>query len=488
MAEDTPEARRPANTTSEDTPRVLCRPKITVEDVEVVLCALQKTIEDFVVVRFRSQRATEDFVAVLFAREATFEDVRVVRRGVQPRIRDTSGGRRAAKATLKAAVESKRARACAGEAAVGMLYMLPESVLESTQLLKLKHSKDFEKQGRVAPVCALTAWRSPMSDTLFYETPARINDFPLDRAKREAFRSRWDTFIDGAIRPASGPNFYDPKRTNLGNSMRAKVEWTAFPKLIEDQNVSLSEKLRLADIRPNESQDQGEYCEWCVQRDPVSGKIVRVTFTTETGEYFEELWAVDPERVLGLYQQHINPGVQMSDLEGGSGGYFGGNKWNTGNAYLPDRGGSMHMIVGINTIGAAVGVVAGAANSGSDVPGRGGDSFHADPLIALSVTRLVRRANLRVGFTNPVGVYLQEPEFNRFELPAGAPLRAQPSDFWKVVRGRRDRGQALRAVFEVPRELGFTVGDIKIDGQNITHGSLIARTVKSSTYVTPIPR
>lgn len=327
-----------------------------------------------------------------------------------------------------------------------------------------------------------------MSDALFYQTPARINDFPFDRVKGDAFRSRWDTFIDNAIRPASGPNFYDSKRTSLGKSKRAKVEWTAFPKIIEDRPVALSEKLRLADIRPDESQDQVEYCEWCVQRDPVSGEILRVTFTSESAEYFEQLWAVDPDRVLSLYRQHINPGVQRSDLEDGSGGYSSNNKWNTGNAYLPDRGGSMHMVVGINTIALAVDVVVGAANSGSDVPGRGGSTFHADPLISLSVTRLVRRANLRVGFTNPVGLYLQEPEFNRFELPAGAPLRAQPSDFWKVVRGRRDRGQALRAVFEVPPEFGFTVGDIRIDGQNITHGSLIARTIKSSTYVTPIPR
>jgi hypothetical protein len=35
--------------------------------------------------------------------------------------------------------------------------------------------------------------------------------------------------------------------------------------------------------------------------------------------------------------------------------------------------------------------------------------------------------------------------------------------------------------------MGFTVGDIKIDGELIDHGSQIARTVRSATYVTPLP-
>lgn len=323
-----------------------------------------------------------------------------------------------------------------------------------------------------------------MSDPLDrFDPPADWDDFPDDRAKRRALRDAWHEALAGLTEGASRPpsNYYNPLTTLIGNARPALVEWNAFPKTIEDREIPLPDKLAAADVRD----DQVEYCEWCVERS-ADGKIRRVTFTAEAIEYWDALWQVDPNRVLALYRRWINPAVRIEDLRDGSGGYNRRNRWNTGGEILPDRGGAMHMVVEINTLTLALGVVAGGANQSHDNP-RGG-SFHADALIALSVSRLVQREGQRVTLSNPVGVYLQEPEFNRFRLPAGAPREVHPRDFWTVVRGDRKRGRALRAVYEVPARLGFTVGDLEIDGRRVEHGSQIARTLKSGTYVTPIPR
>ncbi len=328
-----------------------------------------------------------------------------------------------------------------------------------------------------------------MSDPLArYDTPACINDFRNSRRKRAQLRTAWDAVVDGIMQPNISTNFYDPKATVVGRARRARVEWTAFPKRTEDLTVSLNQKFEQADGRPNDTDErQFEYCEWCVERDPATQKILRITFTTESRAYFQELWKVDPDCVCDLNRKHVNRGVQLEDLHlpGDPAAYNVRNKWNTGNEYLPDRGGSMHMIVGINTIPLAVNLAGGAARNPRDAPTRG--AHHADPMVILAVSRIVGRLQKRLSFTNPVGIYLQEPEFNRIELPAGAPRDVHPRDFWRVVRGKRSRGWGLRAVFRVPDRFGFKVSDLKIDGRPITHGSQLARTVKSGTYVTPLP-
>jgi hypothetical protein len=212
-----------------------------------------------------------------------------------------------------------------------------------------------------------------------------------------------------------------------------------------------------------------------------------VAFSSETPEYWETLWEIDRLEVLALYRRLVSPAVLLEDLHDDQGGYRRDNRWNTGGEYRDDGGGLAHLVVGINTLAAAIGVVAGAANGSGDLP-RGGHQFHADPLIELTVRRVVQRLGARVSFTNPVGIYLQEPQFHRFALPRSAPRGLRPDDCWRVLRGDRRTGRALHAVFEVPREHGFVVGDIEIDGQPIEHGSQIARALKSGTFVTPLPR
>lgn len=321
-----------------------------------------------------------------------------------------------------------------------------------------------------------------MSDPLSrFGPPANWDDFPKSRTKREELRNLWSQRVSELTESRTGSNYYDPLTTRIGNAQPARVEWSAFPKTIEDDDsLSLAQKLEQADQRDR----QVEYCEWVVKRDP-RGKITRVTFTSETVEYWRALWEIDRERVLALYRKLVSPSVPMDDLRTGS-DYNPNNRWNMGGAQA-DGVGAVHMIVGINTLDLAIGVAAGASTEGDDNP-RGGGPFHADQIIALSVKRLVVRFNMKVSLSNPLGLYIQEPEFNRFELPASAPRNVKPEDFWTVVRGDRESGRALRAVYEVPARLGFNVGDIKVDGSLIEKGSQIARALKSGTYVTPIPR
>jgi hypothetical protein len=88
---------------------------------------------------------------------------------------------------------------------------------------------------------------------------------------------------------------------------------------------------------------------------------------------------------------------------------------------------------------------------------------------------------LRISLNNPVGLNIQTPNFGTYQQPFTAPVSAAPADYWKVIRGRVKQGEdemdmILHAVYEVPADQGFTVGDITIGGFNIDFGSQITET------------
>jgi len=88
----------------------------------------------------------------------------------------------------------------------------------------------------------------------------------------------------------------------------------------------------IAPLKALSCRGQDEYCEWHVTRDPDTGKIRRVTFTCEAPEYWSTLAAGypsnpfyysgthsveakgDPDKLLALYREFVNPEVQMEDL------------------------------------------------------------------------------------------------------------------------------------------------------------------------------
>src|SRR5439155_10203392 len=91
---------------------------------------------------------------------------------------------------------------------------------------------------------------------------------------------------------------------------------------------------------------------------------------------------------------------------------------------------------------------------------------NSDPHIGAEVNALAR-AKHDITLANPVGLYIAGLSVLGWQTPDGS----SASDYWKVMRGTTTK--ALRAVFEVPSNKNFVVGDIKINGKAIEFGAQI---------------
>lgn len=232
-----------------------------------------------------------------------------------------------------------------------------------------------------------------------------------------------------------------------------------------------------------------EYCEWAVTRND-EGKITKVSFCCENPEYWYSLWQVSPQKVLELYQQLVHPNVKIEDLYlpaiDGNGytidpvtgieAYNPLNKWNAGTIATAEGGGAVHLTSPPNTIGAEV-LLAAQATLLRDLPpvdynmqrlvcaGAFGRPYrNSDPHIGLQVNQLVKNVGVMITLTNPLGLYIQKPDFSNYTTPDGT----DPASFYKVIRGTTaaENGtaydQILHAEFSVPEALGYTVSDILI--------------------------
>ncbi|WP_424094658.1 hypothetical protein [Moorena producens] len=364
-----------------------------------------------------------------------------------------------------------------------------------------------------------------------FDPPANQNDFCGEEEKEKALRTRWSNNINRYTEqtlkndPWSSVNqpplsqYFNPLKTDIPEGTKGvPIKWTAFPNriLMAYPNVGERTQWQYADEGPPPEDNYGpsgprgwqdEYCEWSVTRN-AQGKITKIMFTCENREYWYTLWEVDPNVVLGLYQKLVSPEVKIEDLylrnqQGnlvidpatGRPAYNDRNAWNS-----TTTAGAVHLISNPNSLSAEVFLAGQATVLRRDVAGNpitdknqlincsryGTPNRNSDPTIGASVNGLVRGtgapgSGLRISLANPVGLYIQEPSFNTYELPFDAPEYAKPSDYWKVIRGRkRDSGEEmdyiLHAVYEVPEELGFTVSDITINGFNIEYGAQIAQT------------
>lgn len=377
-----------------------------------------------------------------------------------------------------------------------------------------------------------------------FDPPANIDDFAPDESQlRERFRSEWskrvtcwfETAIVGDAWAAENdhprPNMFNPLGKNIPAQPDATVAWTAFPKRLKDRFETppppeppqpIEEIRRFADEGPSipwgPSGSRGwqdEYCEWAVDRN-TDNKIVRITFTCENPEYWETLWFVSPEKVLALYRKYLRTdAVQLEDLfardqqnrpiidrETGRPAYARRNRWNR-NLFNGGQNGVMHLISAPNNLFAEIYLAGGASTlrkNDADAAitdkdllidcGRYGEAGrHSDPNIGFAVNDNVRRHNASISLANPVGLYIVGLTLDPgdFRLPSGAPSDVSGLDFWTVVRGTKD--MTLRAVYEVPEEFGFVVGDIKINGEEIRFGSQLAEhiQVKLSAILGPGP-
>ncbi|KAH0604214.1 uncharacterized protein H6S33_007245 [Morchella sextelata] len=318
-----------------------------------------------------------------------------------------------------------------------------------------------------------------MSPLTHFSSPAFLTDFTPKNAKR------WSTeYVSAQItaqveRPEISQFYNELTSSWTETPTQASITWVAFP-----NNVAISEgsdraRWRRADLRGV----QDEYCEWTVQRNE-KNEIVRVVFTAEGPEYWDRLAEMQPEAVLDLYRKH-NPGfdIKKKDLFP-NGKYTRYNKWN--DSSVP--GCIMHLAHRNNTLGAQFKLAADSTVLRIDAAGRpirdadrlircsrlGGPDRNSDPHIGIKINDLAHLGAL-ITVADPVGLYLHSFDGNTFHAPDGANV----NDFWTWTRGtpacEGHEAYWLRAVFEVPDEKGYVVGDIEDqNGNRIQWGSQLA--------------
>jgi hypothetical protein len=309
-----------------------------------------------------------------------------------------------------------------------------------------------------------------------FDSPGGLRDAPAG----SPFYDAWHLKIDGMMGPG-GPGsggvgeFYNATRKDVDVVAVRQLLWMGFPRrlLVARHRDDRREAYRLADEFTLSTRDrQEEYLEWrAVEK---AGKIVKVTFTTEVREYWEELFRHEPDTVVQLYRNLVGDnGITRADLQHPSGEYNLRNDWNT-------TKGILHLIVDNlqNSLAAAVGLAVKCV----DLRNGGGPHFRdnyelqeavrqdepsADPRVNMDGNTLARRG-LSVTLREPIGLYMAGWNDTGWTKPNGSPV----GNYWRIVRGQP--GMALRLEYEVPASEGFVVGDIRIGGRPIEFGGQMA--------------
>lgn len=311
-----------------------------------------------------------------------------------------------------------------------------------------------------------------------FDPPGGLNDF--DAVGRQQWSQWLSETVDQAIagredhtNDSPRPQFYNLTKVETASDAQTRdVSWTAFPRRVVLQSVSDLQRWTTADA----SRDvQDEYCEWSVTRRPNDRKITNVTFTCEGPEYWEILAAQSPGKVVALYQQHVDPSIKESDLFDSAGRYIQRNRWNT-----DTTNGAMHLVQRANTLGAEI-ELAAAATIRREIDGReltseqelikcsqyGVPTRNSDPHIG-GVVNSVARLRADIALSNPVGLYFDDLSTAGWQTPDGS----DPKSYWRYLRGSDDH--FVRAVYEVPPEKAFVVGDITINGASLRFAGQIA--------------
>ena len=311
-----------------------------------------------------------------------------------------------------------------------------------------------------------------------FAPPGNLDDFD------ESQRAAWSRFIsdsmeqsirgnpDQVVNDSPRAQFYNPTRTETADDAQTKdITWTAFPRLVRVSSIADRQRWRRAD---SARALQDEYCEWSVDRDD-EGKITKVTFTCESPEYWSFLAGSNRAKVVALYREFVSPDVREEDLFDSRGNYNRLNRWNS-----TTTDGAMHLVQVNNTLTAEI-EIAAAATIVREIDGRvltgeqeliacgryGAAGRNSDPHIGGEVNDLARQ-KADITLAEPVGLYFGGLSTAGWETPDGE----DPQAFWKYLRG--DADHPVRAVFEVPAERGYSVGDIMIDGRPIEFGGQIA--------------
>jgi hypothetical protein len=301
-----------------------------------------------------------------------------------------------------------------------------------------------------------------------FDTPAFLKDVPAS----SPFYTKWSAFISklmgGTTKGDEGGAFYNPAKTDLKINSEKTMTWMGFPRELMLNGSSSGDRTSAfvaADADIAQRNPQIEYFEWRVERN-AGGKLRKVTFITETSDYYEQLWAVDRTAVVKLYRKLVSPTVAEADLHT-KGVYNKFNRWNTSD-------GIVHYIHRANSSNAAIGLSRDSVKSNPPYadnyearPGLAANLTSADPRISFDIHMLIRKG-LAVSLKNPIGLYMVGWENSGISHPDGTTA----GNYWRIVRGMP--GMVLRLEYEVPVELGFVVGDLKIGGRNIEYGGQLA--------------
>ncbi|GAA4878750.1 hypothetical protein GCM10023203_31600 [Actinomycetospora straminea] len=295
--------------------------------------------------------------------------------------------------------------------------------------------------------------------TITFDTPAHLRDAPAGSPFYAAWHREIARLVNDRV-PLSRPGrSVDPSVVDLEVDEERLKTWTGFsrPLLMEHRDD------RPAAFAASEDRSvQIEYLEWHVTR--TDGAITKITFTTETPEYYAVLAATEPQVLLDLYRRLVSPQVQLADLVGAGGTYKPRNKWNT-------TLGIVHYIMPINSMKDMLGVSEEIQNAAD-----ARDNFEplpyqrmtgADARLSFDNWVMTRRG-LSVAPWNPPGLYIVDWDDTGWTKPDGTPV----DDYWTVARGAE--GMVLRLEYEVPATEDFVVGDIAIGGRPITTGGEVA--------------
>jgi hypothetical protein len=376
-----------------------------------------------------------------------------------------------------------------------------------------------------------------------YQPPGDLTDFNRSAVKEAELKENWNRFIAARIGTRDGGLFFDAANDDSpGAAARAPIPWNAFPRSIwqwfnaDSDPAGARGALATADVlRPFvyvvrngfvqrintdvapalpplrrvingqlgaavqlQARQQDEYCEWHVDRDS-AGKIIRIAYTSEGPEYWEEMARIDPDLVLALYREFVNPAVAReeifwdtpiacADLDRGvyvllfqKDEYDPFNKWNTTN-------GVMHLTHGANTLGAEINLAADAtvlrpgvsATPPATLPFRlvccgvpAGVNRSSDPLIVAGVNGLAREGRA-VTLANPVGLYMSQVDIDGLRGPSNTPIG---SSCLQLPRRSADGTMVLRAEVRPPAGATFTLSDCRFDGLPLEFGGQIARKI-----------
>lgn len=302
-----------------------------------------------------------------------------------------------------------------------------------------------------------------------FAAPGSLKELSSENLKR--WSERLSDIFDAVASP-SGRHFYNPTKSDTPPTAPvAKVTWPAAPGRLLTTRVTPERRWEIAD---GDREEQDEYCEWSVLRE--GDKIVRVTFTSETPDYYDHLMDFDRKLLVKLYEKATGQTVALDRLRDRQGIFEAANAFNS-----RTDGPIVHLMQPTNNLRAAV-ILAAAATvlrKGKDgrpithpqtltrCGGLGNERRHSDPRIASAVNNLTAQP-FEITLQNPPGLYLDRFVTTGMRTPDGTEART----FWRVERG--EPGHVLRASFEVPAALGYAVGDITMNGRPIVSGAQLA--------------